>query len=143
MPSNKKEVKDTLERYDTKEKDKEWNSMRRSQTTMQFFPNRKDCQKISARKEVCWEIAQLVTAHCNLNSYLHMIGKKESPECACGNEEENVWHFIFECDKYDHIKDIGYSKLWDVKDLHGFIKDDIGFQVLEKFITSSKRFNGR
>lgn len=97
-PRHKKEVKDTLERY--VEKEKEWKSTRRSQTAAQFFQSRKDCKKISARKEVCWEIIQLVTAHCNVNTYLHMIGKKDSTLCACGACEENIWHFVFECEKY-------------------------------------------
>lgn len=42
VPTNKREVKGTLDKYINKEKDKEWNSTRRSQTAMQLFPNRKD-----------------------------------------------------------------------------------------------------
>ena len=35
-----------------------------------------------------------------LNRDLYKIGVVESPACSCGANQESIYHFFFECDKY-------------------------------------------
>ena len=42
-------------------------------------------------------IAQLRTAHCGLNRYLHRFSLRNSPYCQCGYGKETVEHYLLEC----------------------------------------------
>ena len=47
-----------------------------------------------------------------LNEYLHRFGHEEELTCECGEENENVEHFLLKCKKYTTqratlVKDVG------------------------------------
>jgi ribonuclease HI len=46
-------------------------------------------------------LAQLRTGMARLNGYLHRIGAVESGQCACGQAEETVAHFLFRCTRWE------------------------------------------
>ncbi|EAQ85578.1 hypothetical protein CHGG_06831 [Chaetomium globosum CBS 148.51] len=46
------------------------------------------------------KLAQLRTGMARLNGYLHRIGVAPSDQCACGQANETVDHFLFRCTKW-------------------------------------------
>lgn len=43
-----------------------------------------------------YQAVQLITGHGNFKSYLHRIGRRDSAECDCG-EEDTASHVLVEC----------------------------------------------
>ena len=48
--------------------------------------------------------ARLRMGSSQLNSYLHQIGVRDSPICACGDTNEDVFHYFFVCPNYNNIR---------------------------------------
>ena len=44
-------------------------------------------------------LTQLRTGMARVNRYLHRIGRAESGTCGCGQIEETIKHYLFECDQ--------------------------------------------
>jgi hypothetical protein len=45
-------------------------------------------------------ITQLRTGHCGLNHYLYRFSLEDTPYCRCGHGQENVEHYLLECQLY-------------------------------------------
>jgi len=46
------------------------------------------------------DVAQLLSGHCKLRKFLFNIKKIDSPLCLCGEAEETVLHFLFDCPRF-------------------------------------------
>jgi ribonuclease HI len=89
-------------------------------------------------------IMQLRAGHLPLNSYLHWITKRDSPDCShprCAGRHETVFHYLLECPAYDkerrEILGKHGRKAGKISYLLGdpkCIKDTV------KFIAATKRF---
>ena len=65
----------------------------------QFTSGVKLYGQIGSKQQVA-TLVRLRTSHVSLNEYLHRFGHKEQPTCECGEENENVEHFLLKCKKY-------------------------------------------
>ncbi|EXA30278.1 hypothetical protein FOVG_18336 [Fusarium oxysporum f. sp. pisi HDV247] len=50
-------------------------------------------------------LVQLWTGMARVNRYLHWIGALETDICGCGQEEETVDHFLFQCPRWDEQRE--------------------------------------
>lgn len=147
LPRHRNDIKKQMERYITRQMDKQWNEATKSETVTvkSFFHKKKDCKILADRKEVPWEINQIATGHCNLNSYLARIGKKDNALWSCCLEEENVHHYVFTCNKYENFrKGLGKDKtdsIWNQRDLHVMIATEENFTNFLQFIKQTGRLD--
>jgi hypothetical protein len=49
-------------------------------------------------------LAQLRTGHNGLRGFLSAIQQSDTETCACGEETESVRHFLFQCTRWDHLR---------------------------------------
>ena len=49
-------------------------------------------------------LAQLRTGHSKLRGFLARIGAEETDQCECGQGKENTRHFLFHCQRYQHLQ---------------------------------------
>ncbi|GFG18024.1 probable RNA-directed DNA polymerase from transposon X-element [Aspergillus lentulus] len=49
-------------------------------------------------------LAQLRTGHAGLRGFLFAIQQSDSGTCTCGEETESVRHFLFQCRRWDHLR---------------------------------------
>ena len=49
-------------------------------------------------------LAQMRTGHSTLLSFLARVKKVSSETCDCSRAPETVYHFLFECPKWDHLR---------------------------------------
>lgn len=56
-----------------------------------------------SRKEAS-VLAQLRTGHPRLNAFLYDIQRADSEMCTCEEGKESVQHFLFECKRWDHLR---------------------------------------
>jgi len=74
-----------------------WNFSDKGRITKLFCRN---IQNIPNDVTSCHEITQIITGHCRLNFYLQSIGVADSSICRCGDDIENIPHFIYYCTRY-------------------------------------------
>lgn len=49
-------------------------------------------------------LAQLRTGHSKLRAFLVRIGADGSDQCECGQGREDTRHFLFRCQRYQHLR---------------------------------------
>jgi hypothetical protein len=49
-------------------------------------------------------LAQLRTGHTGLRGFLFAIQQSDTETCACGEDTESVRHFLFQCTRWDHLR---------------------------------------
>ena len=74
----------------------EWRFGKTGTHTRKFFPTPPDASCLM-NSYINHELTQILTGHCSLNRHLHKIKKVPSPICQCGQEEETVHQFLFNC----------------------------------------------
>ena len=47
-----------------------------------------------------YNLTQYLSGHGNFKCYLYRFKIIDSPKCDCENDEDNVWHRIFNCDMF-------------------------------------------
>jgi ribonuclease HI len=96
---------------------------------------------LTTRKSVAL-LAQLRTAHCSLNDYLHRFGIQDDPQCECGEGCETVKHYLLRCEKYERqrdnlVKDVGVEEM-SVAKLLGQSKN---IKHTLHFVKTTRRFD--
>ncbi|XP_075217908.1 uncharacterized protein LOC142322717 [Lycorma delicatula] len=62
--------------------------------------------------EIGFYITQLLSGHGEFEAYLQRIGRRASPLCRCCDLEDSVEHTIYQCQRWDVVKqDVGLSWL--------------------------------
>jgi len=77
----------------------EWQAANTGRTTWDFFPtvsSAANVKKIAIR----YQLYQLLTGHCKLNSFLHWIKRSPPFNCTSSNSIEDVEHFLFSCPRF-------------------------------------------
>ena len=86
--------------------------------TKMFFPSVTDAARFRTRCEIGFELAQILTGHGAMKSYLLRFGLADSDACCCdGVSAQDVLHLLFECYLLEEFR-------WDVKEaceLHGTV----------------------
>jgi hypothetical protein len=80
----------------------EWIHHTKTATLLHYIMNTRT-SKVGAKyyndigsRKACTTLAQLRTAHCALNGYLHRFGIAATPYCECGYGKEMVQHYLLE-----------------------------------------------
>lgn len=123
----------------------EWTSGSDSASTRDFFPTPGHARFLQ-RSFLYHEISQLVTGHSALNHHLYKIGRATSPRCACGEDEETMLHFLFQCPRFSlerctlqqSVSDAG---IFFPPPLNVFSENPVLFKKLLKFVTNTKRLS--
>jgi ribonuclease HI len=125
----------------------EWQHCKSGRTTWSFFPSVASA-RILNKMSLPYQVLQLFTGHCRLNSYLHRFKCSPTPFCAqCReNEEETADHFLFKCKTFESerraLKSIvcrtGIS--WPPR-LAALTESQRLLRGLLKFITQTKRLD--
>ena len=86
-------------------------------------------------------LMQLRTGHAPLNTFLHQIGKVDSPCCpACLGADETVHHFLFDCPAHAHAQHALARKLGRLsKSVHHLLGNWRAFQTTLKFVGETGR----
>jgi hypothetical protein len=50
-------------------------------------------------------LTQLRTGHASLNGFLFSINRTDNAICQCGENDESVQHFLFQCKQWDHLRE--------------------------------------
>lgn len=110
-----------------------------------FFPTFMSLNDCLNSKSLSYQMVQILSGHCRLNSYLHTIGYSDSAFCSCGSREvETIEHFIFTCRNYEHLRPrmkLVASILfldWPF-DIEKVIENKHIFSAVETFVIKSKR----
>lgn len=77
-----------------------------------------------------------------LNRHLHNINRADSPTCpSCGEQNENVFHFLMECPSYAELRDRLRRKMGrDGFNLGTLLSNKAAFPHLFFYIHETKRF---
>ena len=87
-----------------KQWDESWTNCTTGRSTWLFFPS-PDKAKILDQFNPPYQLTQLLTGHCSLNSYRFRFKLSPSPNCTCGHEEEDIEHYILHCKNHDNAKE--------------------------------------
>lgn len=71
-----------------------WQAAQNGSWTRKFIISIQEWKKLDL--DLSHHAVQLITGHGNFNCYLHRIGRRDSPDCACG-EEDTAAHVLFSC----------------------------------------------
>lgn len=72
-----------------------WDESLKGRWTHTCFPTIKN--RMSLPIALGHEITQFLSGHGNFNAKLAKLGLRPSPRCACGQDDEDVQHVIFDC----------------------------------------------
>ena len=85
---------------------KQWNEGKETATLLRGMSKRphftsggKLYSQVKGKRQVA-ALVRLRTSHVALNEYLHRFGHEEEPTCKCGEENENVEHYLLKCKNY-------------------------------------------
>src|SRR5690349_9566436 len=56
-------------------------------------------------REEAQTLAQLRTGHSKLRAFLVKIGADGGDQCECGQGKEDTRHFLFQCPRYEHLRE--------------------------------------
>ena len=92
-------------------------------------------------------MAQILTGHFKLNAYLQTIGFSKTSFCDCNhNKVEDLDHFIFHCEKFDHLRNsmkFVSSVLflpWPFN-IELIVANDHLYEAIETFVIASRRLD--
>jgi ribonuclease HI len=77
----------------------EWQVAKTGRSTWNFFPTIGSAAILN-KTEISYQLYQLLTGHCKLNSFLHRIKRSLSFNCTLCNSVEDVEHFLFYCTRF-------------------------------------------
>jgi hypothetical protein len=77
----------------------EWQVVKTDRSTWNFFPTVVSAAILN-KTETSYQLYQLLTGHCKLNSFLHRIKRSLSFNCTVCNSVEDVEHFLFYCTRF-------------------------------------------
>ena len=105
LPACKNYVKTIIRKQQSINWNQEWSKCKTGRTTWSFFPTSQAAQILN-HVDVPYQVTQLLTGHCQLNSYLHRFKLTSSPLCECAaKEEEDVEHFILRCKEFEDCRE--------------------------------------
>ena len=122
-----------------------WNISTKASTTRAFIPDPLAPSHLHA-VEVPYQVAQLLTGHCRLRSYLFKVKCAPSPLCPCNNATETFEHFLFYCTQFDMIRapfkttSLCLCKMWPPP-LPEILRLKTLFLAFMSFIVKSKRLD--
>ncbi|MCP3668559.1 MAG: hypothetical protein GY696_39775 [Gammaproteobacteria bacterium] len=93
---------------------------------------------LSLQRSVLKRLVEVLTGHCCLNRHLFIRKLVGDPICPmCGEEEEDAWHFLTECDAYAQIR----IRLWGHPWMDPEQFSQLKLEDLLRFIHTSGRFS--
>ena len=128
----------------------EWNEserFKRLKTTDTVSPHSKKYLTLISDHRISRKMAsllfQLKVGHVPLNSFLHHIGKVDSPHCpACGERRETTEHFILQCPGYAYERwALHKHARSNAPQLEDIISDPKMTIPLINYIEATSRFN--
>ena len=123
----------------------QWANCSKAEVTRAFFPSIASTKPM-ANLDLPRQVVQILSGHCRLNSYLFRISCAPSSSCACGNADETVSHFLFDCHRFDaarsSFKDtsLRLCRMWPPP-LASIIPRKPLFNAFITFILKSKRLD--
>ena len=123
----------------------EWISEDGNEQTKKFIKKPKDASSL-ARRNISYEMMQVLTGHSRLNHFQKKLGNSTSTNCDGCNEEETIDHFIFNCKKYDKERQILKQSAMENKILFPFPLAIITtskslFDAMSKYIKTTRRLS--
>ena len=105
LPEGKVSSKRTIQAMIMKKWEEEWTQHPKSEHTKLFIKRPEEARSLS-RRNIPYEITQIITGHSCLNSFQYKIGNSQSKMCIECNLEETVLHFLFICRRFDDIRSL-------------------------------------
>jgi hypothetical protein len=110
----------------------------------EFFPNSSSFRAVNfivRFKSFGPELGTILSGHNCLGKYLHMIGVRTSPACACGHITEDVEHFLLHCPLFASTRSVIASKhnILFPSALAEFTRSAKMLNVLRDYVVASKR----
>ena len=85
--------------------EEEWTQHPKSKHTKLFTRRPEEAQTLRKRN-IPYEITEIITGHSCLNSFQYKIGNSLGEMCIECNLEETVLHFLFICKRFDDIRSL-------------------------------------
>ena len=141
-PQPKRFTTQKIARWLSREWDSQWNVQVKSlgKTLQSAFPTRGSSEAIRQYflRVPNYELAQLITAHCQLNQYL----QRNDPLCPACLVPEDSFHYVFDCQRYENqrqrLRQCCGSK-WDLRQFRCFTQDEQRLRALVEFIRETGR----
>ena len=117
-----------------------WNNSIKGRLTREFLPS-------YVSNTYDHKLTQILSGHCRLNYYLHLIDAKPSPLCRCLQGIESVDHYLFFCTKEDSNRQKTLLPACRILNLqfppakHQITSDILLFRALKLFLRYSSRLN--
>ncbi|GJQ86366.1 hypothetical protein Trydic_g4941 [Trypoxylus dichotomus] len=92
--ASEKTVKSAIAKESQREWQTRWENAANGRWTKRFIGDANKFGKL--RVALSYQATQLVTGHGNFGAYLHRIGRRDSANCECG-EEDTAGHVLFDC----------------------------------------------
>lgn len=129
-----RDVKSMIKERETRVGVREWGKIE-SRIPKLFFP-RSNSFRAFTKAMPSIALCQLVSGHSRLNDFVfRKLGVISSPKCECKKADETVFHYLFECAKYDDLRE----EIWpDLEPSYEFVTRD--WKKLDKFVHRSGRF---
>jgi ribonuclease HI len=143
LPVSKEKTKQAAIIWTRKEACKKWKEMLPllGRTARNAFPEWETAKLVQNRilQEPCYQLAQLLTAHCNLNGYK----RGQDPLCRLCKTREDARHHVFVCKAYTSQREKMRKKCgghW--KTTFEFLITDRGrLEALEEYLEETGRLN--